>query len=97
MGIVTCILRTQEEQTARYAQGREDIVTVTVTEASGGAPPIEAETNWMVTHARPGQRGGSNPGYWAAQRQDLEVTYISNVKRCHFMPWLTKVSCGFYP
>jgi len=52
--IVTCTLRTIEEQAALYAQGREDIATVNALKRLAGMPPIEADTNRIVTHARPG-------------------------------------------
>jgi len=52
--ILTCTLCTMEEQTALYAQRREDIATVNALKRLAGMPPIEADTNRIVTHARPG-------------------------------------------
>jgi len=43
-----------EEQTALYAQGREDIAAVNALRRLAGMPPIEAEANRIVTYARPG-------------------------------------------
>jgi len=53
--IVTCTLRTMEEQAALYAQGREAIAAVNTLRAIAGMPPIEANANRIVTCARPGQ------------------------------------------
>jgi len=53
--IVTCTLRTMEEQAALYAQGREEIAAVNTLRAIAGMPPIEGEANRIVTCARPGE------------------------------------------
>jgi len=53
--ILTCRVRTIEEQAAFYAQGREDIAAVNALRRLAGMPPVGAEANRIVTHARPGQ------------------------------------------
>jgi peptidoglycan L-alanyl-D-glutamate endopeptidase CwlK len=51
--VITCTLRSMEEQTALYAQGREDIAKVNALRQLAGMPPLGTE-NRIVTHARPG-------------------------------------------
>jgi len=52
--ILTCTVRTIEEQAAFYAQEREDIAAVNALRRLAGMPPIQMGTNRIVTHARPG-------------------------------------------
>jgi len=51
--LVTCTLRSNEEQEALYAQGREDVAKVNQLRRIAGMPPLGSE-NRIVTHARPG-------------------------------------------
>jgi len=52
--LVACTLRTMEEQTVLYAQGRKDIAAVNALRRLAGMPPVGAEANRIVNHARPG-------------------------------------------
>jgi len=51
--LITCTLRSMEEQAALYAQGREDTAKVNELRKLAGMPPLGPE-NGIVTNARPG-------------------------------------------
>ncbi len=51
--LITCTLRSMEEQAALYAQGREEVTKVNELRRLAGMPPLGPE-NRIVTNARPG-------------------------------------------
>ena len=53
--IFTCTYRSNEEQEALYAQGREPLQTVNELRKKVNLPPLTEKENRIVTYAKPGQ------------------------------------------
>lgn len=94
--IITCTLRTLEEQAALHAQGRLPLAEINKLRKKAGLAPInEAQSKLKITNAKPGQSKHNPDSTGLSRAFDIAFVNLSSGKNAT-LNWDTKLFTEFY-